>query len=259
MSSSSDAIAEANTADITKIVQQLTSVEFCGLCEQSAEGEEFVDFCDCQVKTQKIHLGCIKFLETTSNGYLRCSNRGCNKKFNQYIGDTELRYRNRLVFERLYPLTFFCVFLFTVFSQVQMFLFVRVSHASSSSALIPAIVMHFATVLAHAISMIALYEITAKNVFTRFYKRTRALTILQYTISCTLMVSIFNILPLFTVKHIFNLSLPVAVWLVIYWTCISPSIGWLVLRKNIHEAREIENLKFTLKMADLQTPSTFRR
>lgn len=257
MSSSSEVLVESKIADIARIVEELAKHDHCGLCGQTQEGEEFVDFCDCKVGTQKIHLACIKLLETTHNGYLRCLNRDCNRRFNQYIGDTELHYRNRLLFEKRYPVTFLCVFLFTVISQVQMFLFVHAYRTMSNSTLIPAVVVHFIAVLSHAITMIALYEVTARQVFAKFFRRTRAITVLQYTISCTLLVSIFNILPLFTVKAVFNMSLPMAVWLIVYWTCFSPSIGWLVLRKNIHELREVENLKFTLKFADVQTPTTF--
>lgn len=253
----SDSIVyEESNLQLSDAMQKIIDSICCPFCESTDIALETVAFCGCKPKTQKIHLKCIRELVVTSNGYLKCPE--CLAQFNQYVHETTIDRKFRLEFNLLFPATFLSVFVFAICAYTEMVFFVKLSHTLMTGIAIPTLCSHLITVIVYFIAMILLYNVNARNVFLRYFDRTQGRSVLQYTFACELLCFLLNLMPVFTIKTLYNYSFNFAVWVLGYCILVGPVVAWLVMRHTISEVQSVDRLRYYLRKADTYTPASFQ-
>jgi len=250
---------EEENKDATQLLAALADFKSCAICSPPYDkSKPFVEFCDCQVKNYHVHLECIRNLQITDAGFLKCPNDKCDCYFNQYTNGQQFSVQSRQSFNRKFKMSLVGIFVDIFFLQLQLFFLYNLT-SFDNVELILALVGHIVSVFAHATTMTLLAGNTAENLFLRYFDKQDALNAIHVSIVAVLGLSIFSLLPLLAIRKIYVFYSGAAAWLLVYCTCVIPAMAWFVFKENFESRRRLHNTIYELRKADVYSlrPSNF--
>lgn len=245
--------------DANQLLESLANFKSCAICVPPYDRDKpFVDFCNCQVKNYHVHLQCIRNLQITDAGFLKCPNNKCGSYFNQLTNGQQFSVEKRRNFNRKFKLSLLGIFVDIFFLQIQLFFLYNLA-SFDNRELIPALATHVVSICAHVATMALLSGNTAENLFLRYFDKQDAMNAINISLVAVLGVSVFSLLPLLAIRKIYAFSVGASGWLLFYCTCIVPAMAWFVFKENLESRRRLNSTIYELRKADVYSlrPVTF--
>lgn len=242
---------------LEETLMQIAKTVSCPVCDQSGSTYETTDFCGCLPKTKTIHLKCIRLLPETDTGNLYC--RECNNKFNQYFNDVCDQRKFISEWSILFPILCCCLLVCTLSAYLQVGIFVNFVQTLTDASFIAGVVLHFLTVVSFSTSMFLMYNVNARNCFSRYLDKTQARSALQYVFACTLFTGLSNTLPAVAFRNLYQYSYVFSLWMLFFCAVFGPVVTIFVLRNSYYNLRGLRSLRFELRKLDMYSPTKLRR